>query len=989
MSRLITLWATFLITTLLYSQSIVTKKFTTDNGLMANDVRTLFLDSNGILWIGSRAGLTTMQHGKITPNQESIVNRFTNIATIKEDGFQRIWIGSYGQGILIRGKEGTTVLTKQNGLISDRVRTLLSYKDFIYAGTDDGISVINIKTFDIKSIKPNYLKDELFAISSFYIEKDEIYATSLNHGIFKITGNSVSLVKDTKRVISIFNDTKQLLIGLAAELLIENKEKATTTHFPITGVRDYAQTREQVYFVSADLLGGSGAIYSWNGNEIEEVTKKFGITETELYTIVYDGQNNFLYIGTKQDGIYQIDLSSPITYLPEFGLTEVIHSVGDKLYVFSENGLDIVSQKKIVKNVSKQSFKKFQNTHNEIFKNVVKRENHFYEIDHTLSADKLSFYKAVTHQNSIWISTNFGLFKMSMSGEFEHYIGINTMQFDFYKNKLIETDPYGGVRVYNNPLQFKYAFFDRDDNVNVPRDIVGMFTINKKLYFLGILDGLYVYANGKLTSFFANNQFTENRIRTGAEGEGNTLFLANDFNEVYHLDLSTEIPQIVNKIGKNSIKGYGITFVRYINNQLFIGTNQGINILDGSKKFFFNKEQGLENTNITSVATIDDELYMATDAGIYVLNTRYFYSKKTDYKMLLSSIAVNGSKVKNYQNDLFPLTSIELPYNENSVSIDFILLGAKYPQKVYYKYRVKTSEEWKDIENENIFLSYLNYGSYPIEIKIYDYDSGYEQILPLLHVKIKPPFYFTWWFVFLMLLLVFSVTYGVYRSRLKKITEKQEIKNKQYDYERKMMGLKLQSVRSQLNTHFVFNVLSSFQYFIISQKVNEALYYLDRFASLIRSTLNLSTVDRINLTDELNYIRSYFELENMRLDGRAQLEINVENDVLQEKITIPPLLLQPFVENCLIHAFPADIKKPTIWINIYFEQNDLIIEVEDNGVGNRNDSNEKHESKGLKIVKERMKMIQDYLEEHISINITEKGTKVRLTLKNIIESTDK
>ncbi len=977
----------FFTTTFFYSQSIVTKKFTTDDGLMANDIRALFLDSNGLLWIGSRAGLTTMQHGKIVANQDALEHRFTNIVTIKEDNYNRIWIGSYGQGILIKDNSVVKTITKDNGLISNRIRFLFSYKDNVYAGTDDGISIINIKTFEIKNIKPDYLKNDLLAISSFYMDNDEVYATSLNHGIFKIKNNTAVLVNDTKRVISIFNDpeNKNLLIGLAVDFLIEDKGVSKTNHFEISGVRDYAKVNDKVYFVSTDLLGGNGAIYSWDGSAIENVTHKFGINDTELYTITYDKQNNFLYVGTKLEGVYQIDLSSPISYYPEFGLTEVIHSVGNKLYVFAQDGLSIVKDKKIIKNISKESFKKFQNANNKEFINIVKRENNFYEIDHSLTADKLTFYKVVTHQNSIWVSTNFGLFKMSMSGDFLQYLGVHTMQFYFYNNKLIETDPYGGVRIYNNPTQFKYTYFDREDSANVPRDIVDIITVNNRLYLLGILDGLYVYENNQFKSLFTENKFLENRIRQGTKGKGNTMYIANDFNEVYHVDLTNHDPKIIQKIKDDDIKGYGISFVKYINNQLFIGTNQGVNVLEGDKKFFFNKEQGLKNTNISSVATIGDDLYMATDTGIYVLNTRYFYSKKTNYKILLSSLMVNGKKVKNYQSDFFPLKSIELPYNQNSISIDFVLLGAKFPKKVDYKYRVKATEEWKNIEKANIFLSYLNYGEYPIEIKIYDYDSGYEQTLPLLQIKINPPFYLTWWFVTVVLAVVIGVAYVIYRNRLKKIRRKQEIKDKQYEYEKKVMELKLQSVRSQLNTHFIFNVLSSFQYFIIAQKVDEALYYLDRFASLIRSTLNLSMADRVSLTDEVNYIRGYFELENMRLDGRARLDINIEDNVLKEKITIPPLLLQPFIENCLIHAFPESIQDPMIRLNISLNNNDLIMEVIDNGIGNKKDTNQKNESKGLKIVKERMKMIQDYMEEHISINITETGTTVRLILKNVIK----
>ncbi len=295
----------FLTTTFFYSQSIITKKFTTDDGLMANDVRTLFLDSNGLLWIGSRAGLATMQHGKILPNQDALEYRFTNIATIKEDNYNRIWIGSYGQGILIRDKAGVKTLTKDNGLISNRVRILFSYKDFVYVGTDDGISIINSKTLQIKNIKPAYLKNELFTIVAFFVDNNEVYASSLNHGIYKIKNDSVSLENDVKRIISTHYDIekKQLLVGLINKFIVVDKVTSKINHFEIPGIRDYVRVKDKIYFVKTDLLGGNGAVYCWDGKEVENVTQKLGISDNELYTITYDKQNNFLYLGTKLEGV--------------------------------------------------------------------------------------------------------------------------------------------------------------------------------------------------------------------------------------------------------------------------------------------------------------------------------------------------------------------------------------------------------------------------------------------------------------------------------------------------------------------------------------------------------------------------------------------------------------------------------------------------------------------------------------------------------------
>lgn len=201
---------------------------------------------------------------------------------------------------------------------------------------------------------------------------------------------------------------------------------------------------------------------------------------------------------------------------------------------------------------------------------------------------------------------------------------------------------------------------------------------------------------------------------------------------------------------------------------------------------------------------------------------------------------------------------------------------------------------------------------------------------------------------------------------------------------KKVAELKVLSVRSQLNTHFIFNVLSSFQYFIIAHKEEEALYYLERFASLIRKTLNLSMVDQVSLKEEMDYLEGYFELENMRLDERVQLKIVVEEQLDIQQINVPPLLLQPFVENSLVHAFPESIENPQLLIKAYQVQGDVVLEVIDNGVGNQQFTPlqpPSHESKGMYLVKERMKMIQAYLDEDLSIESTASGTRVRLVLK--------
>lgn len=208
---------------------------------------------------------------------------------------------------------------------------------------------------------------------------------------------------------------------------------------------------------------------------------------------------------------------------------------------------------------------------------------------------------------------------------------------------------------------------------------------------------------------------------------------------------------------------------------------------------------------------------------------------------------------------------------------------------------------------------------------------------------------------------------------------------KKLEYQKRLAEVKLQSVRSQMNSHFIFNVLSSIQYYIIKEEVDDALFYLERFAQLIRTTLDMSTRERITLKEECEYLSTYVEIENMRLDGRVSFEIDAKGVDLRS-ILVPPLLLQPFVENSLVHAFPQHIKSPRIVIRIYKTEDEyLVIEIKDNGVGNTAVNNKKHESKGMAIVKERISLIQSYLDEDLIIKHDSEGTVVRIVLKNVLK----
>src|SRR5690554_7203868 len=136
-----------------------------------------------------------------------------------------------------------------------------------------------------------------------------------------------------------------------------------------------------------------------------------------------------------------------------------------------------------------------------------------------------------------------------------------------------------------------------------------------------------------------------------------------------------------------------------------------------------------------------------------------------------------------------------------------------------------------------------------------------------------------------------------------------------------------------MNSHFLFYVLGSIQYFILCKDVDNALYYLERFSQLIRTTLDYSDKKTISLYEEIAYLKQYIEIENLRAENTIVFKEIIADDLDSTEIKITPLLLQPFVENAIIHAFPPSIFLPEIELKVEKTAKGIQITLTDNGVG--------------------------------------------------------
>jgi LytS/YehU family sensor histidine kinase len=209
--------------------------------------------------------------------------------------------------------------------------------------------------------------------------------------------------------------------------------------------------------------------------------------------------------------------------------------------------------------------------------------------------------------------------------------------------------------------------------------------------------------------------------------------------------------------------------------------------------------------------------------------------------------------------------------------------------------------------------------------------------------------------------LVFSaaIAYKLYFDFYRRLLLENENTNNQLmieKLERDKMKLNVNTLQAQFNPHFIFNSMNSIKEFIITNQSEKASGYLAKFATLMRKVLDYSSKESITLEKELNITKEYLTFFQMMSEDEVSVEIDLADDVEEDLILVPPLIIQPYVENIFKHAFTKDIKDRKIRIRVHEKGEALIIEVIDNGIGFQNKKSyiDGHESKGMDINKERI-----------------------------------
>jgi sensor histidine kinase YesM len=226
------------------------------------------------------------------------------------------------------------------------------------------------------------------------------------------------------------------------------------------------------------------------------------------------------------------------------------------------------------------------------------------------------------------------------------------------------------------------------------------------------------------------------------------------------------------------------------------------------------------------------------------------------------------------------------------------------------------------------------------------------------------------------------------------IEEDLKVKQLTQAFQQKLSQTEIAALRAQMNPHFIFNCLNSIQYFTARNEADKASDYLAKFSRLIRLVLENSRSDKVTLDNELETLRLYIEMEAMRFRDKFGYQINVNPDIDTEAVQIPPLLIQPFVENAIWHGLMHKEDKGSITIDVTMVGTTIQVVIADDGVGRqkaaeiKSKSATKNKSFGMKVTAERIELINQMYNINTQVSIEDlqdqnhqpAGTKVIINI---------
>lgn len=887
------------------------QNFSTNDGLLDNIVYSIHADSNGDVIIGSKGGFNRYSGGEwsVFRFKENLEEYYVH--SIVEDEKNNLWFG-LEQGWLVKLKDGELSYMKTNkGDIND----LFCDKDNnIWISATNGVAVLD-QEFKLKdsiqgvNVSQVYIEDNVLCYSTF---QDGVHI--INQGNQTHLSTQEGLLSDNVRgFIKSSNGDYWFYTsgGLTRYRNGELKKFSEKEGLQSNNIRSLIEDREGNLFIGTDGMG----FVKFTGDRFMSYTTQDGLNNDIILSITEDQYNN-LWFGSNGGGVSMYDGNDVRNFNTNDGLTS--NTVWSILKLTSGNVLFGTGN-----GISSYDGKEFK--------------DFFWDKDNPI----WSLYE--DHIGNIWAGTTKGL-----------------LYFDNANDKIINYSKIGDIN----------------------KNVKSIIAVNADEVWFCSDNGIhqYSYSKRKFTWLSQKDGLPDNFIMSAVKDLNGTIWVGtsnglayfknNKFHEVNFSDVQ------------------GDNFITFLNvdkdNNLWIGSMRGLFKLSITKYKELNRSDFIYYSNLDGLIGLEcnqnsvfidseNDLWFGTSNGLM-----RFDLEKQDSQVDLPIVHLQGVRLffedidlLDYAESVNPRTGLpvelKFKHNQDHLTFDFIGISHSKSLEVNYQFKLEgNDEDWSPL-SMNTYVTYSNlaFGNYSFFLKASNDNKNWTEPLRF-DFTIVPPFYFRiWFFMLCFVFIVGSIWIIAYRRRqvLKRRKETQLILDQS-----KMLKLEHQALNASMNRHFIFNALNSIQYYINRQDKLAANKYLSSFAKLVRKNLDSSLVNEVVLEEEIERIDLYLKLEQMRFKEKFAYKISVDPDIEQQALKIPPMLLQPFVENSIIHGILPLERFGYISVIINQDGDELTIDIQDDGVGIDNSLKMKqskkhssgevlHFSKGMMLVQERIELV--------------------------------
>jgi ligand-binding sensor domain-containing protein len=940
-------------------QSFIFENYNSEQGLSQNSCFAIEQDKAGFMWFATQDGLNRFDGRNfkifLPQNKEATGLPSNYITALKYNSRKKILLVGTQKGLCVYNSDGDSIekFSKRfpyaAALDSIPVRKFFSFVDSEYWVISDGWGVFYIDEKNNKVqqlLNWNETKKIVSGIASHNGEIIIATQTQLFKALSK--GSEIQLQPLMQSytfpdINSIYSYDNSLWVGTLYSDCYQVKDinsKPVVTKVPVklNGVGPFVTDADNNLWIGSR---GNGVLHliKKTGEWITSAHNPFNnrsLAKNFVLSLFRDRQG-IIWCGMSGGGFAKYDpatfqfhtlggMSGLTTSLPDNMVLDIYNAGGNKFYVGTQNKglIEYDAATKMIQSFRGSSV--LRNVNNTIYDitsdvngnlwvagwaglmKVDTRSKGFRLIDggDIIESKKLYVLHKLKKSDSLFIAGENGPIFFSLKDE----------QWKFCSPEVLQMNIYPGRYVYEG-----------DDGV---------------LWICSSGAGLirYEYKKNKIEKVGSVNKLSSS-IRY-LYPSGNHYWLATDVGVlIYDVQADSIIRHITLKEANRSNVCYAIQ--KDSAGFFWVSSNTGllrINPKDYAIKYY-DKGNGMEFLEFNTAAvskTNDGTLYFGGVGGITWFNPVNIKEYSYAPSPLITQLDVNGAT---YNTNSAALTNgkIQLAYKQNFIRILFCVNNFSNQYKNSFAYKLSSVDNDWVMSGPQDFANYtsLSPGTYEFKLKAANSDGTWGTDITTLIITIARPWWQTWWFGLGMAMLIGLIIFYFINNRIKTI-------RKQASFKHQLAEAEMQALRAQMNPHFIFNSLNAINRYILKSDKAAASSYLTKFSKLIRCILDNSRQQRIPLSQEIEALELYLSLESLRFQENFMWKIVMDEEMSPSTLFIPPMTIQPFVENAIWHGLLPKKGDCNLVVSFIAGKKEYTCIVEDNGIGRSGSSELKQDS---------------------------------------------